>query len=66
MSRGSNVRGCICFAPNRAISIASTYDTSLSNFAFLTIFGSAVISPSTSLINQISSALIQEPIIVAE
>ena len=53
-------------APNKAISIASVYETSLSNFAFLTIFGSAVISPSTSLINQISSALIQEPMIVAE
>ncbi len=65
-NRGSNVRGWICFAPNNAISIASMYDTSLSNFAFFTIFGSAVIRPSTSLINQISSAFTQVPIIVAE
>ena len=64
-NNGSKVLGWICLAPNCAISIASVYETSFKSFEFFTSFGSAVIKPSTSLINQTSSALIEDAIIVA-
>ncbi len=62
---GSSARGCMYLAPKSAISIASANDTSLSTCASLTILGSAVIRPSTSLHNHTSSAPMLAAIIVA-
>ena len=62
---GSNVRGCICFAPNMAISMASMYETVGRTRAPGTIDGSAVKRPSTSLISHISPAPMHAPTVVA-
>src|SRR5262245_4667439 len=63
---GSNALGCIYLAPNSAISNASAYVASRITRASLTIFGSAVINPSTSLHNHTSSAPEPAAIMVAE
>ena len=41
--------GCMTFAPNDAISNISSYEIILIFFAFLSLFGSVVYTPSTSV-----------------